>query len=116
MLDDLRDIVNAATPGPWEAYSTDLSGDWCVSIRTDLPTDHAHIFSTEWADAEFIAAARNALPALLDLRDAARDAPQTCQRYQWVDAGGGIRRAVDCGECWACRIRAALAALEDNRE
>ena len=70
--DQLRALANAATPGPWEA---DYSGENNYSIKSP---------GTEWGDgyawvsdpsnAEFIAAARTAIPVLLDqLEQAERD-------------------------------------------
>lgn len=70
--DQLRALASAATPGPWEA---DYSGENNYSIKSP---------GTEWGDgyawvsdpsnAEFIAAARTAIPVLLDqLEQAERD-------------------------------------------
>lgn len=70
--DRLRALANAATPGPWESV-WDEADEWysitgqsyegfvCPEVAT----------LTDEADADFIAAAREALPRLLDYLDAA---------------------------------------------
>jgi len=66
----LRAICEAATPGPWKRMTT-LDPHWLREVRNStgsgvafcgsFPERQAH------ADAVFIATARSALPALLDL-------------------------------------------------
>lgn len=70
----LRALCEAATPGPWTAQTvcdTD-SDDWCAVGPTHLyadddpAVDDGDPHPAAEADAAFIAAARTALPALLD--------------------------------------------------
>lgn len=77
-LAELRRIEQAATPGPW---GVEYDGPDGACVRTEQPeTDMPHLSKEKHvacycfngqlenpeADATFIAAARNALPALLD--------------------------------------------------
>jgi len=78
---DLRAKCEAATPGPWdwETYVgcskplglSDEHGHDVLLATTD--EDNATHIEVSVADAEFIVAARNALPALLDERDELAD-------------------------------------------
>lgn len=70
-LDRLRELEQAATPGPWNA-SMDTHpahvarlGQWEVYGRR-------YVSGVVARDAALIAEARNALPALLDIAEAAR--------------------------------------------
>ena len=74
----LRELTSGATPGPWEAGEPHGWGDGddkpqsCIETPAGVLTwdDHGgEVF--EPADAEFIAAARTAVPALLDMLDQA---------------------------------------------
>lgn len=76
--DQLRALAAAATPGPWVAGEPRGWGDNDDEPQSDIDTpagvltwdDHGgEVFKPD--DAEFIAAARNALPALLDALDQA---------------------------------------------
>jgi hypothetical protein len=66
-LDRIEARAEAATPGPWFAKENDLIGGWCVMPVDDVPSNGVH----EVADfahreaAEFIAAARSDVPALV---------------------------------------------------
>lgn len=89
---ELRELEKAATPGPWAAEDTRGQRDWHgfdtgFTIRHGT---HGH-YGWDQADAAVAVGARNALPALLDVVEAARGA------YEF----GG-----------AARLRAALAKLE----
>lgn len=66
-LDAIEAVANAATPAPWEAYYT-VHGDPYVAqqgrpkfgvVVSTAPDDYGR------ADAEFIAASREAVPALI---------------------------------------------------
>lgn len=70
----LRELERAATPAPWETEE-DEDGYWPVSHRGDGV--RAAVYSyvalpVVQEEADFIVAARNALPLLLDVADAAR--------------------------------------------
>jgi len=64
-LKALRELCERATPGPWTLYFDD--GHWLERPGTTDLCAHTN------TDARFIAAARSALPALIDLV-AAKDA------------------------------------------
>jgi hypothetical protein len=69
-LEELRRLETAATPGPWEAgtlggYAADVfTVESDPDLGRDVICEHAGI------DAEFIVAARNQLPRILDALDA----------------------------------------------
>ena len=81
--DRLRELAENATPGPWEAQDyDDHPGDEGSCVLTHEPERGtraiAYAIAYPWttpescdADAEFIAAARQAVPALLDMLDQA---------------------------------------------
>lgn len=112
-MSDLHKLEQAATPGPWRHWlkNTDVS-PFSERYRTKALVGHdddgrdaeAHGLwvatqmhtATENADAELIAAMRNALPYLLDVVDAA----------QRLDTNG---RDTD-----KRRLRAALKALDKH--
>lgn len=79
-LNDLESLERDATPGPWEAA---MDG-WTIRPKADeTPERRGTRITTTWAtggaiekqvaDAEFIAAARNALPKLLRIAKAAKE-------------------------------------------
>lgn len=107
----LRRLHEAATPGPWEAQSTSWprtrqKGEWwqiwaqhqggrtliADIARTDTPSDKE--LAQDRANGSFIAAARAAVPALLDEVDALRAAGRALlptdndEHCRW------------CGWCW----------------
>ncbi len=66
---DLRALEAAAAEGPWVAHHTAPDGEPYL-----VTTQGLRVIETESiADAALIAAARNALPYLLDVVDAARE-------------------------------------------
>ena len=81
--DRLRELASGATPGPWEAQDyDDHPGDEGSCVLTHEPERGtraiAYAIAYPWttpesceADAEFIAASRQAVPALLDMLDQA---------------------------------------------
>jgi len=82
---ELRRLEQAATPGEWwpegshvygpkDSRSQYKNGRQLVATATDLPIGRQESFSPNNADAALIAAARNALPALLRVAEAAREA------------------------------------------
>lgn len=64
-----RRVTEAATPGPWYNGPDDLIGGFCVGTEDSPPSrwTAARLIADfpRQEDAAFIAAARNALPALL---------------------------------------------------
>ena len=109
-LAEIRARVENATEGPWSVYRGDRIGTYVT--RPDL-AGVAREWSLTWsdADAEFIAASRTDLPALL----AAVEAVMALhKRLTFPDDGIGEPTA--CGHCdnetWPCpTIRALAAAL-----
>lgn len=68
----LRELLESATPGPWEPMSVSfIGGDVGLQLIQSMATPHlryAQLYSP--IDAAFIAAARNSLASLLDYVDA----------------------------------------------
>lgn len=90
----MRALADAATDGPWEVYSA--RGGTYVT-RPDL-LGVAREWSLVWqvADARFIAAARTAVPRLLDALDTAeaeRDAVRTNALAQVLAANRAVEKA-----------------------
>ena len=79
--DQLRALANAATPGPW-SYPGEILGLPCSTVFAGDPkrTHAAYVAAMGPHDGEFIAAARNALPALLDALD---QAEAEVKRLSW---------------------------------
>ena len=113
--DRLRELAENATPGPWEASNTTVAAitgpGGCGGCSGLLSP--AHEPSCYWseiagaceADAEFIAASRQAVPALLDMLDQAeaeRDQAQAAldrvrELHQPCNHDAPCRG--DCSEC-----------------
>ena len=120
----LRELADAATPGPWFVeFSGELDGKlaqiecarWRGCLNTiDLGEDHA--------TAEFIAAARTAVPALLDALEAAeqRAATAWAVHREHVDTSCQIiaRHAGDAtfAQIEARRLLEGIEALADKWE
>ena len=98
--DRLRELAENATPGPWETFKTKLGRDNGIgSVNPTVHPDEA-VMEDVWsnsADAEFIAASRQAVPALLDMLDQAEAIIRRQERYieelESVDAVGLKARA-----------------------
>lgn len=108
----IRAQADAATDGPWGANQYAL--EWEVFGNIDDYGNHALIASeAEHADAEFMAASRTNVPALLDLADAVLDLADELDRDGnafMSDADPGRAKAA---YAHAARIRAAATtALE----
>lgn len=107
-IEELRALLAAATPGPWEhrqhegMHALAARDGWAMESEPDDSDDGARVA----ADFALVAAMRNALPALLDVAEAARA----------VARSAGPGRA-----CWTVgrhdieRLRAALARLDGER-
>ena len=108
----------AATEGPWSAADEhgDLPGAdpaWCVSRMTEdgrWMHDVADEFGLEPADAEFIAAARTAVPALTA---AVRDVLALHFTRHTVVSGNPPLPCDACGRALPCPTVRALAAHLD---
>lgn len=72
-LKALRELHEKATPGPWEQSIAGIEGDNYVAGTGPWHRNHFNE-SASMDDAALIAAARNALPALLAIAEAARAA------------------------------------------
>ena len=124
----IRKQADAATPGPWEAFGTVIDaytgpGDCpgCSGIPSPAHEPscyHSEIAGAGEQDAEFIAASRTNVPALLDLAEAMLDladqldAEDEAMRdfYSWP------RDKSDQAKTPAARIReAAITALEAGK-
>lgn len=66
-IDELKALAEAATEAPWTAYSH--TGEAIDHVRTEGGWELVRQCNATRADLEFIAAARNLLPALLAVRD-----------------------------------------------
>ena len=105
MLDELERLHKAATPGPWTVDdSTSGLGYDIDQLPCGVRKPFAHL-----ADAAFIAAARNALPALLRVVYAARDYQQAYDAWMRNEIGGLAPTKLNQKED---ALFAALAALE----
>ena len=110
-LAELRRLAEAATPGPWAARYG-VSWEACVCATTGSLAD---VDST--ANAELIAAAVNALPALLGVA-AERDAlAAKVERVRALHFGEYVEdedqnRCFGCGDDWPCPTIRALGGAE----
>jgi hypothetical protein len=104
----LREAHEAATPGPWSARAVEETKDAWWSV--DAPGDPPGLALTSVADAHAIVLAHNALPALLDIAEAARRyLAHVAEAAAWNTPGVGCD--VQCDE--AAALRAALDRLEE---
>lgn len=125
--DRLRELAENATPGPWEV---DRMGDLVSVPGREKDRHGGHIFigtatgdaTASDEDTEFIAAARNAVPALLDMLDqaeaerdraqAALDRVRELHQHGGSTLGDGLEDhtpvCADCLEEWPCDTIRAL--------
>lgn len=112
----IRAQADAATDGPWTAEYSGEQGN-CVLPPGYRSTREAVAVTRLWraqADAEFIAASRTTVPALLDLADAVLERHVKAQP---IPAAHGTHEGGDycaaCAEDWPCPdYTAATTALE----
>ena len=112
-LNRIRKQADNATKGPWVCT---LNGDESEVTYANAPItwdDHGGEVFTE-GDAEFIAASRTTVPALLDLADAVLERHVKAQP---IPAAYGTREGGDycaaCADDWPCPdYTAATTALE----
>jgi len=81
-IKNLRDLMRAATPGPLTVMARH-HGEQCVAVvnKLELVPPNSVELAHEKADADFIAAAVNALPGLLDEVERLR---ADAARYRWM--------------------------------
>lgn len=137
-LDVIRARADAATPGPWRRHDTHLPhGGYTATVlsgegnATDLiawlPTWSEEPWDTRrncWNDAEFVAAARTDVPALLAEVERLQEAVVAVDaiRHAIADPGAWVRRVFDPeGEpresvsAWSARAVVALLTGEARR-
>ncbi len=81
-IKNLRDLMRAATPGPLTVMARN-AGEPCVAVVNNLelvPPNGVEL-AHEKADADFLVAAVNALPSLLDEEEQMR---ADAARYRWL--------------------------------
>ena len=97
----LRKLHEAATPGPWERFGVSINPRAQHQGSGPERAAKSASFATAYrSDAAFIAALRNAAPALLD-------AAEALQRVQWVHRVGPGGLCIECG-IYACNTMAAV--------
>ena len=117
--DRLRELVENATPGPWE-YPGELLGLPCTTVFAGDPkrTHAAYVAEMGPQDGAFIAAARTAVPALLgalEQAEAERDRAQAAldrvrELHQPCNHDAPCRG--DCAECGQHMPCDTIRALE----
>lgn len=117
--DRLRELAENATPGPWMLDRDQRDGWMVVFGGNEYPHGYNIIGSNEYlepADAEFIAASRQAMPALLDMlgqalaeRDHARaQVDRVRELHQPIEFPGQGRFCDTCTTTWPCPTVRAL--------
>lgn len=95
--DRLRELASGATPGPWEANGSLIGVGRAGS-------NFGQTWGLRWRqDIEFIAAARTAVPALLDMLEKAE-----AERDKYIHLIGVLAEQVAAREANQERVRAAL--------
>ena len=89
-LNEIEARANAATPGPWELLG---DGEYVSGPGILVAPDDGGVTS---ADAEFIAAARTTVPALLDALEKVLELHES---FEGSDSGGDLR----CSGCYDSR-------------
>ena len=113
-IDALAEAERAATPGPWQGYTTtDAFGYESATLRRDQAASRVRELPDELSedDHAFAAALRNAAPALLVVARAAVRFMEANDRACWHDSS--VERMDARGEAQRHRaaFNAALAAL-----
>lgn len=86
-LDEIRKLIEAATPGPWAYRIFEVDPITCIIRRDNAYPGESVADNTNLADAEFIAAARTLLPALLAVAEKA-EALLEDEGMRSVNSGG----------------------------
>ena len=110
--DRLRELAENATPGPWE-YPGELLGLPCTTVFAGDPkrTHAAYVAEMGPQDGAFIAAARTAVPALLDMLDQAE-----AERDKYIHLIGVLAEQVAAREANQEQVRAALDRVRELHE
>ena len=114
--DQLRALASGATPGPWIPHPSYVWTSELGGIIQNWSED-----ANAAADMEFIAAARQAVPALLDMLDqaeserdqaqAALDRVRALHRHASITTRGATTpedRCMGCQQAWPCPTIRAL--------
>ena len=106
-IPELRKLLADATPGPWKAWQSRTNGKKYVSTLTDLGLAQINKLASP-DDGALIAAAVNALPALLDAAEREQRLREALQAVvNSFDAPHRVSRGA--------AVVAARAALETTR-
>lgn len=87
-LEDIKKLIDAATPGPWVAYQ-ELQRSWYIEDKCATATILDSAMSG--SDAAFIAASRTLMPKLLAV---AEEAASLCEAYPSGHSLHVLRRAL----------------------
>ena len=117
VLATLERLEAAATPGPWEKHVEDAQADLPPDFAIWMPdVGHDGALVESEVDAEFIAAARNALPDLIPrVREAEADMAEATETYTALhtDWERQIERA-EKAEAEVAALRATVERLADE--
>ena len=107
--DRLRGLAENATPGPWE-YPGELLGLPCTTVLAGDPkrTHAAYVAEMGPQDGAFIAAARTAVPALLDMLEKAE-----AERDKYIHLIGVLAEQVAAREANQEQGRMALDRVRE---
>ena len=117
MLEELRRVLAAATPGPWSVVTEEES---LLVVQPGADTYICDVgtrfIPDSQADAALIAAAVNAAPALLAVADAARELEEATIALELTDErSNAINAAYHREHAARTALWAALEALETPR-
>lgn len=121
MIDEehLRKLADAATEGPWEADYSEENNYSIKSPGTEWGDGYAYVGDRD--NAEFIAAARTAVPQLLDQLDAVLDLHRPEMTYRLMDGEDFAREpdgevCVVCREYYPCETVQAIDSVQQDEE
>lgn len=118
---DVRERVEAATPGPWAVDGPAHPGpdDWLTVYPEGVGGSIAYV-QPLWDDAEFISAAREDIPRLLEALDEARETNRRLNRRVTQAEAQVMTTVEDCRRQGMSLGRglanAACARLEEERD
>ena len=101
--DQLRALASGATPGPWIPHPSYVWTSELGGIIQNWSED-----ANAAADMEFIAAARTAVPALLDTLDQAEARIKAVRELHVKEPGVGTAYCIDCEQPLPCDTIRAL--------
>ena len=110
-LDRLRQLLQAATPGPWSFRATEHSGGIRFVVSDTAPrnqdgTEFVTADCSHGYNGKLIASAVNALPALLRVAEAAKEASRLLDEWELIRHHSYAHEA----------LRDSLAALDKAGE